>query len=101
MRILFVSTSYPADASDPRGIHVHRLASSLVSAGLEVLVVVPAGRTGVSDYSLDGVRVHRVNYWIPRFQSLAQGLQRDSPEHQAEPDSCPPGSVDALCPRLG
>ena len=85
MRILFVSTSYPADTSDPRGIHVHRLASSLVSAGLEVLVVVPAGRTGVSDYSLDGVRVHRVNYWIPRFQSLAQGLSGILPNIKQSP----------------
>jgi glycosyltransferase involved in cell wall biosynthesis len=85
VRVLFLTTSYPTGETDSRGIHIHRLASSLVVAGVEVSVIVPAGRSRHTDYTLNGVAVHPVNYWIPRYQTLAEGLGGIMPNLKQRP----------------
>jgi glycosyltransferase involved in cell wall biosynthesis len=73
MKVLFVTTSYPADELDSRGIHVHRLARSLLTEGIEVRVVAPAIR-GRSVPKLDGVVIDRRRYWFRRGRLVAEGL---------------------------
>jgi len=85
VRILFVTSSYPENGADPRGIFVHRLARRLVGQGAYVTVVAPgAPRTPVHE-ERDGVHVVRQRYWIGRWQSLTRGLPGIAPNIQRRP----------------
>jgi glycosyltransferase involved in cell wall biosynthesis len=85
MRILFITTSFPSRADDARGIFVKRLATALVRTGVEVTVLAPGARGAPAAESVDGVRVIRQTYWVPRWQSLAEGLAGIVPNLQARP----------------
>jgi glycosyltransferase involved in cell wall biosynthesis len=74
MRVLFITSAYPANADDPRGTFIHVLARSLVKQGLEVVVLAPGSPGTPTSELRDGVRIWRATYWIPRWQSLATGL---------------------------
>lgn len=74
MRVLFVTSAYPAHPDDPRGIHIHRLARALCRAGVHITVVSPGAPAAARAEVLDGVLVQRVPYWIPKWQRLATGL---------------------------
>jgi glycosyltransferase involved in cell wall biosynthesis len=74
MRVLFVTTAYPASGRDPRGIFIHRLAQGLLAEGITIVVVAPGFPGGPPRHVLDGVDIRRVSYWIPRWQHLATGL---------------------------
>lgn len=73
MRVLFITSAYPANADDPRGTFIHVLARSLVAEGLNITVLAP-GSPGVPTSELrDGVQIRRATYWVPRWQTLAVG----------------------------
>jgi glycosyltransferase involved in cell wall biosynthesis len=85
VRILFITSSYPASRSDPRGVFVQRLAAALVRQGQSVTVVAPgaAGAPRFEDFA--GVQVIRQPYWIPRWQSLTCGLPGILPNLRQKP----------------
>jgi teichuronic acid biosynthesis glycosyltransferase TuaC len=85
VRILFVTSSYPENAADPRGIFVHRLARRLVTHGASVTVVAPGAPGAPGREERDGVRVVRQPYWIGRWQSLTRGLAGMVPNIQDRP----------------
>jgi glycosyltransferase involved in cell wall biosynthesis len=85
VRILFLTSAYPSHEADPRGIFVHRLARGLVQAGAEVVVVTPAQRGVPREFRLDGVRVAQAPYWIPRWQTLSEGIEGIGPRIRARP----------------
>ncbi len=84
MKVLFVTTSYPADENDPRGIHVHRLARSLVAEGIDVRVVAPETRHS-SVSGLDGVVIDRRKYWFGSGPRIAEGLGGIAPNIRRRP----------------
>jgi hypothetical protein len=57
MRVLFITSAYPANADDPRGTFIHVLARSLVKQGLEVVVLAPGSPGTPSNELRDGVRI--------------------------------------------
>jgi len=62
MRILVLTTSYPAHPDDPSGAFVHRLALALSARGHELRVIVP-GRNGlVGRRVLDGIPAWHFRY---------------------------------------
>lgn len=73
MRVLFITTSYPASERDPRGTFIHVLARSLVEQGVGVTVLAPGAPGASRKERRDGVEIHRVTYWIPRWQTLTSG----------------------------
>lgn len=72
MRILTITSAYPARADDPRGIFIHHLAVALASQGVAVTVLAPGAPDAPLSETRDGVSVQRVNYWLPRWQALAR-----------------------------
>ena len=72
MKIIVLSSSYPANRADYRGRFVQDLAESLVSRGHRVLVLTPHPGAGASPRTANhGVSVHRVKY--PLQLQTAQG----------------------------
>ncbi len=71
MKIGVITSAYPEYEDDPHGIFVHRLMKEVTKQGHEVHVLAPF--TGnKTDFQLDGVHVHKFNYFYPkRFQKLA------------------------------
>src|SRR6266550_4745534 len=51
MRVLFVTSAYPEDRDDARGIFIQRIANGLVREGIEVVIhahwIYPAGIAGL------------------------------------------------------
>ncbi len=74
MRILMITSAYPANTNDSRGIFIHELARSLVDEGASVTVLAPGARSAPGSETRDGVKVQRATYWIPRWQALAEGV---------------------------
>ncbi len=85
MKLLLVTSSYPSDEEDPRGIFVHRLAVQLRRRGLDILVLAPGAPNVPRRQELDGVRIVRVTYWVPRWQRLAVGLAGIMPNLKKRP----------------
>jgi len=85
VRILFVTSSYPENAADPRGIFVHRLARRLVRQGASVTIVAPGAPQVPGREERDGVCVVRQRYWIDRWQTLTRGLAGMAPNLQRRP----------------
>lgn len=85
MRVLFITSSYPASEQDPRGTFIHVLARSLVEQGVEVTVLAPGAPGAPTTEQRDGVEIHRATYWIPRWQRLASGLSGIAPNMKSMP----------------
>ena len=85
MRVLFITSSYPASEQDPRGTFIHVLARSLVEQGVEVTVLAPGAPGAPKQEQRDGVEIHRATYWMPRWQCLATGLAGILPNLRAKP----------------
>ncbi len=74
VKVLFVTSAYPSNESDPRGNFVHRLARGIQREGAGVTVIAPGASFAPSNEILDGVNVQRARYWIPRWQNLTAGF---------------------------
>lgn len=74
MRLLLITSAYPARDVDARGIFIHQLARALVREGVDVAVLAPGAPGAMRTELRDGVKVQRVPYWINRWQSLALGV---------------------------
>lgn len=85
VKVLFLTSAYPSGRDDPRGIFVHRLARGLVQAGVQVAVVTPGRRGGSGRFEMDGVEVCQASYWIPRWQTLAEGIEGIGPRVRERP----------------
>lgn len=85
MKVLVITSAYPADASDARGIFVCRLSRALSREGVEVTVITPGVPSAPSKEIHDGVEVQRPVYWIPRWQRLATGLGGIVPNLRKKP----------------
>ena len=66
-----ISTSYIRHAKDLSAWHI--MSKSLIEKGNQVSFVSPNDAESSKDYeTIDGVKIHRFNYWFPRlFQKLA------------------------------
>jgi glycosyltransferase involved in cell wall biosynthesis len=85
MRVLFITSAYPANADDPRGTFIHVLARSLVEEGLDITVLAPGAPGAPTRELRDVVQIRRATYWIPRWQSLATGLGGIVPNLRSRP----------------
>jgi len=85
VRLLIITTAYPASSSDSRGTFMHTLCRALVREGLEVIVVCPGSRSARSAESRDGVSIRRATYWFSRWQGLAEGGGGIIPNLRAKP----------------
>jgi len=68
--VLLVTSSYPKHEGEPSGIFLHHLSRQLVAVGWRVLVLAPNFPGGQPVQVLDGVEIHRFNYFIPQRQAL-------------------------------
>lgn len=71
MKILIATTGYPRRKDDFANVYLHRLAKSLVRKGIDVHVVAPHAFGLKKEEELDGVKVHRFQYFPEKYQSLA------------------------------
>lgn len=85
MKVLFISTSYPSNNSDPRGIFIHLLARALHREGIDITVLAPGAPSAPTHDVRDGVKVQRVTYWLPRWQALTVGLGGIVPNLRRKP----------------
>ena len=70
--ICILSSMYLRYENDTRGLMVSEYARNLIASGYEVHVVAP--NDGAPKYEMmNGVHVHRFNYFIPKLQRLAYG----------------------------
>lgn len=83
MRVAFLTTSYPSSPEDPRGSHVHLMASSLVSKGVDVTAYAPLSRP--TPFELDGVRAVPMDLPWPWTPALASGISGIVPNLRARP----------------
>lgn len=74
MKVLFVTSAFPADSADPRGIFVLQLARALITSGIDVHVLSPGHPWAANTGSVANVPVTRAPYWRKRGQALAVGL---------------------------
>jgi glycosyltransferase involved in cell wall biosynthesis len=85
VRVLFITSAYPAHVGDPRGTFVHELARSLVAEGVAVTVLSPGAPGAPGREERDGVRIQRARYWVNRWQGLAVGLGGIVPNLRRKP----------------
>jgi len=71
--VLFLTSSYPKDVTEPSGIFLHHLNKELAALGWAIVVVAPGFPGGRSDETLDGVKVARFTYFIPAWEKLCYG----------------------------
>src|SRR6266581_101685 len=85
MRVLFVTSAYPEDRDDARGIFIHRIANGLVREGIDVVVLAPGTPSAPRQGVFDGVHVERATYWVRPRQRLATGLGGIAPNLREHP----------------
>ena len=68
--ILFLTSSYPKAKGEPSGIFLHYLAKELKAAGWRVLVQAPNFPGGKGEETIDGIEVHRFDYFFRAWQGL-------------------------------
>lgn len=74
MRILMLTTSFPQKKEDFAGIFVYELAKGLVRLGYDINVICPSSTETKGFEVMDGIKVYRFNYVIPRIlQKVAYG----------------------------
>lgn len=71
MKILIATTGYPRWKDDFANIYLHRLSKSLVKKGLDVHVVAPHAKGIKKEEILEGVKIHRFQYFPEKYQNLA------------------------------
>ena len=71
--ILMLTSCYPKKSGEPSGIFIHHLAKQLKRQGWRVVVLVPNFPGGSIREEIEGILVHRFNYFIPRWQNLCYG----------------------------
>ncbi|HIC67945.1 MAG TPA: glycosyltransferase family 4 protein, partial [Candidatus Latescibacteria bacterium] len=71
--VCLLTTGYPRFEGDLFGAFVLELARGLVRQGLRVAVLAPHDRGASLREDVDGVRIQRFRYFIPRWQRLAYG----------------------------
>lgn len=74
MRLLFITSAYPAHGDDPRGLFIAQLAQALRDHDVRVTVLAPGAPDAPETEELNGVTVHRATYWLRRSQRLATGF---------------------------
>jgi glycosyltransferase involved in cell wall biosynthesis len=85
MNVLFVTSAYPTHRDDARGIFIHRLARGLIYEGIRVTVVVPGAPGAADREQIDGVEIHRVQYWFKKNQRLTADLSGIIPNLKQHP----------------
>jgi glycosyltransferase involved in cell wall biosynthesis len=85
MKVLFITSAYPTHPDDARGIFIHRLARELCHQGIQVTVIAPGAPYASKKEEIDAVNVHRVKYWIQRWQYLATDLSGIVPNLKQRP----------------
>jgi len=73
MKICILSTMYPRYKNDSRGLMIEEYGKKLLKEGIEVHVVAPSDENTKQYEVMDGIHVHRFNYFLPKFQRLAYG----------------------------
>lgn len=73
MKVLFLTTSFPRFEGDYAGIFVLNLARHLYKNGIEIEILVPNEGSLKKDEMIEGIHVHRFNYFIKKFQKLTYG----------------------------
>jgi len=75
MRVLLITSAWPAAVDDPRGSFIRRLAVGLSARGLTIDVVAPGHPTAPEISTIQGVTIHRAVYARPaERQQLAVEL---------------------------
>jgi glycosyltransferase involved in cell wall biosynthesis len=86
MRVLLITSAWPASDDDPRGSFIYRLAVGLTKRGVQIDVVAPAHPTPVRDLQLRGLALHWAEYATPPVrQRLATGLSGIVPNLRRRP----------------
>ncbi len=85
LRVLWITSAYPANAEDPRGTFIRTMARSLAAAGVRITVLAPAGPQTVAEEDWEGVHVVRARYWFKRHQRLAVGVGGVVPNLRSQP----------------
>jgi glycosyltransferase involved in cell wall biosynthesis len=73
VKVLFLTTSFPRYEGDYSGTFVLNLAKQLKKNGIEVEVVAPNEKLLKKCEVIEGIPVHRFNYFIRKFQKLTYG----------------------------
>lgn len=73
MKVLFLTTSFPRYEGDYSGTFVLNLAKQLKKNGIEVEVVAPNEELLKKCDVIEGILVHRFNYFLKKFQKLTYG----------------------------
>ena len=74
MKTCMLTTSYPRYSGDFAGSFIHSLAKELVKTGVAVCVVAPHDVNTKTHEFVDGVEIHRFQYWLTRDgQRVAYG----------------------------
>jgi glycosyltransferase involved in cell wall biosynthesis len=71
--VLVLSSSYPMRLGEPSSVFIHYLSRSLVRDGWKIVALVPNFPGGVPQEVMEGVDLHRFNYFYPRLQHLCYG----------------------------
>jgi NAD(P)-dependent dehydrogenase (short-subunit alcohol dehydrogenase family) len=85
VKVLFVTSAFPADDDDPRGVFVLQLARALRDTGVEVHALCPGHPDAPSRSTVGGVPVTRAQYWRKHSQSLAVDVAGITPSIRARP----------------
>jgi glycosyltransferase involved in cell wall biosynthesis len=85
MRVLFITSAYPATEDDARGFFIHQLARAIARAGESVTVLAPGAANAAETETRDGVEIHRAQYWVRSGQSLAAGFAGIMPNLRRRP----------------
>jgi glycosyltransferase involved in cell wall biosynthesis len=75
VKVCVVTSSFPRDRDDYRGVFLLRLFRAVREQGVDVVVVAPQEPDGEAAQVMDGIEVHRFRYWYnPRRHALATGV---------------------------
>jgi glycosyltransferase involved in cell wall biosynthesis len=85
IRLLLITSSYPATSSDSRGSFIELLARNLLQQGVRLTVLAPGTPGAPTKESIAGVQIERVRYWIDRYQGLATGTAGIAPTLRHKP----------------
>lgn len=85
MKVLIITSAFPAREGDPRGTFIDQLARAIAEEGVEITVLAPGAPGAPTNELWHGFRVHRARYWIDRWQGLAVGLSGIVPNLRRRP----------------